>query len=130
MNLSKQGHMLMNIMATADSPESRSRAMREVTAYQCDSCGKVLKYKSSSVRHEKNCKHNIFVRACTTCRYQDREVIGGGGWDEPPYEMVIAVCNSPDAAEDEDFTFEDNGNPHFIMRHCKYWEQKNEPATN
>jgi hypothetical protein len=106
--------------------------MHEVTAYQCDSCGKVLKYKSSAVRHEKHCKHNPAVKACATCRYQDREVVGDGGFDEQPYEYVVPICNSSEAAEDEEFCFDNHENPHFIVRNCQHWEQRetNDTATN
>jgi hypothetical protein len=82
-----------------------------------------MKHKRSAVRHEKQCKHNPRVRACTTCAHQDHESVGGGGWDEPPYEYIVPVCNSPDAAEEDDHFFDDQGNPYYVRRHCQHWEQ-------
>lgn len=104
--------------------------MREVTAYQCDFCGKVLKYKCSAVRHAKNCKHNPTVRACTTCPHHGHETRSLGGWNEPPDEYVVPVCNSQKAADDEEHYFDTQENPFYIMRHCKHWEQKDGTATD
>ena len=99
--------------------------MQPVTAYQCDHCGKVVKHKSSAAKHEKACKRNLDVRACTTCRHHEIVTTEHyGSWNEPPFTDVEPVCNSPVAVEDEDFCFSPNGNPFYIVRHCAHHQPK------
>ena len=46
--------------------------MIQLTAYGCESCSRVVRLKSSMVRHEKNCTARPENRACKTCKWLDK----------------------------------------------------------
>ncbi len=99
--------------------------MQEVTAYMCDHCGKVVKHKSSARRHERECKHSLEVRACTTCRHHSIEVHDHyASYNEPEWTETVPCCNSADVANDEEFYFDSSGNPFYIVKHCQYHQPK------
>ena len=39
----------------------------KTTAWKCDHCGFVSRYRGNTNRHERQCYHNPDIRACATC---------------------------------------------------------------
>lgn len=86
--------------------------MKEITAYQCDHCGKVFALKQSAKRHEAKCYHNPENKACRSCLYCNHDDEIGGIW-----------CNFDDGIVELSATKEHG--PRF-KANCPKWKAKEE----
>lgn len=46
--------------------------MKDIKAYKCEYCGKVLETYSGMYKHEKKCFWNYSTKSCVTCIYLDQ----------------------------------------------------------
>ena len=75
--------------------------MKEITAYECDHCLKILRTKYGIRRHENRCWKNPAVRSCQTCGHLEddmtRDEMTRVGWictegEATPFSEEIRDC--------------------------------------
>ena len=48
--------------------------MKEIKAYQCDSCNRIYKTKAAMKKHESRCFLNQENKACWMCKYREIDI--------------------------------------------------------
>jgi hypothetical protein len=81
--------------------------MKEITAYECEHCGKYLKTKKSIKAHEPICFNNPQSRSCITCNNFSTYWVEDG-------EMEIRECSQSQIIQ------------HKLKTNCAYYSESKE----